>query len=53
MKTRFLKIRSGEKRSWYVGIDFYDWALPAHVASYGRGQFLIAFLCFYISIGWD
>lgn len=53
MKTTFQKIWPGEKRSWYIGIDLFDWALPLYIASYGKNQLLVAFLCFYISTEWD
>ena len=53
MNHTFQKIWSGEKISFYAGIDFFDWALPVHVASYGRKQLLLAILCFYASVEWD
>lgn len=53
MKTTFERIWSGEKRSWYIGIDLLHWALPLDIAFYGKTQRLVAFLCFYISIEWD
>lgn len=53
MRHMIQKIWSGEKISFYAGMDFFDWAIPIHFASYGRNQLLLAILCFYILVKWD
>lgn len=53
MKHTFQQTWSGEKISFYAGVDLFDWALPLHFASYGPNQVLLAILCFYISLEWD